>query len=103
MAWLEPSYKNRTGKICPNGLRLRLEADRKRARITKWPSNALRHSFGSYHLARFENAARTALEMGHQDQNILFAHYRELVSPEAAKQYWSIMPTGSSSLISLPG
>lgn len=56
-----------------------------------WPRNAPRHSFVSYHLARFENAAKTALEAGHTEQ-MLFAHYRELVTPAAAAEYWSIVP-----------
>ena len=43
-----------------------------------WPRNAPRHSFCSYHLAEFQSAAQTALEAGHSEQ-MLFAHYRELV------------------------
>jgi integrase len=70
--------------------------DRAQAGLSKWPSNALRHSFGSYHLEHFKNAARTALEMGHRNQDLLFAAYRELVSPETAKQYWSILPAESN-------
>lgn len=54
----------------------------------KWPDNALRHSFGSYHLAHFKDAARTALEMGHTTTAMLFAHYRALVTPAAAAEYW---------------
>jgi len=34
-----------------------------RAGITAWPSNALRHSFASYYLAHFQDAARLALEL----------------------------------------
>lgn len=54
-----------------------------------WPPNALRHSFASYHLAHFQDAARTALELGHMTTRLLFAHYRELVSPEEAARFWS--------------
>jgi hypothetical protein len=35
------------------------------AGITEWPENALRHSFASYHLAHFMNAAETAPQLGH--------------------------------------
>ena len=50
--WLQP-YRKHHGAICPLGLRnLELET-RDRAKITKWPPNALRHSFASYHLAHF--------------------------------------------------
>ena len=56
-----------------------------------FPANAARHSFCSYHLAHFGNAARTALEAGHSEA-MLFAHYRELVTPEAAAAFWTIVP-----------
>lgn len=57
-----------------------------------WAHNVTRHSFVSYHLAQFGNAGKTALEAGHSEQ-MLFAHYRELVTPEAASEYWRIVPT----------
>ena len=50
MEWLA-SYRGRQGCVCPAGLRKKLEGDRDRAGLKKWPSNALRHSFASYHLA----------------------------------------------------
>lgn len=56
-----------------------------------WPHNVTRHSFCSYHLQQFQNAGKTAIEAGHTEQ-MLFAHYRELVTPAAAAEYWSIMP-----------
>jgi len=57
----------------------------------QWEHNVTRHSFCSYHLAAFGNAAKTALEAGHTEQ-MLFAHYRELVTPGAAKEFWAIKP-----------
>lgn len=56
-----------------------------------WPRNAPRHSFVSYHLAHFGSAARTALEAGHSEA-MLFAHYRALVTPAHAAEFWSIRP-----------
>ena len=50
-----------------------------------------RHSWCSYHLAQGQNAARTALEAGH-DESVLFSHYRALVTPSAAREYWAIVP-----------
>ena len=35
----------------------------RRAGIGKWPTNALRHSFASYHLAKFQDAPALALQM----------------------------------------
>ena len=60
------------------------------AGVMEWPDNALRHSFASYHLAQFKNAASTALELGHHDSRITFAHYRELVKPTEAERYSDI-------------
>lgn len=57
-----------------------------------WPANVTRHSFCSYHLAEFQNAGKTALESGHSEA-MLFAHYRALVTPAAAAEFWSIRPT----------
>ena len=52
----------------------------------------MRHSYASYHLALHQSADKTALEMGHRDTNMLFRHYRELVTKEAAIGYWNIGP-----------
>ncbi|HUF63040.1 MAG TPA: hypothetical protein VMN36_13265 [Verrucomicrobiales bacterium] len=54
--------------------------------------NAGRHSYASYHLAHFRNASDLALQLGHHNTEVLFAHYRELVSPDAAAAYWKIYP-----------
>jgi integrase len=91
LAWLAP-YRTRKGKICPDRLHMRLKQDRVRAGILRWPPNALRHSFGSYHLAHFRSAAETALEMGHVNAAITFRHYRELVTPGEAERFWRIAP-----------
>jgi hypothetical protein len=42
--------------------------------------------------ARFENAAKLAIELGHTDQELLFRHYRELVTPQDAERYWNTFP-----------
>jgi len=57
----------------------------------KFPRNVTRHSFVSYHLAQHHNAAKTALEAGHAEQ-IMFNHYRELVTSEDAAAFWAIRP-----------
>ena len=58
------------------------------AGLSPWPHNALRHSFASYLLADNQDAAKVALQLGHTESRTLFAHYRELVTPEAAKAFW---------------
>ncbi len=77
---------------------------REAAGMAEWPENGLRHSFGSYHLAKFGDAARLALEMGHTTTKEIFAHYRELVRPEEADAYWQIMPApAASNVVTMEG
>lgn len=97
-AWLTP-YRDRRGNVCPAGLRKRLEADRDKAALRQnWPQNALRHSFGSYHLAQFKDAAALALQMGNSPA-MIFRHYRELVKPQDAARYWNIAPSASENVV----
>jgi integrase len=93
-AWLKP-YGGRKGKLCPVGLRARLEADRRRAGIQKWPANALRHSFASYHLSKFSDSGLTAMQLGHTKQQVLFRDYHKLVRPAAARDWFNIKPAVS--------
>lgn len=58
----------------------------------KWPHDCLRHCFGSYHLAMHGSADKTALQMGHRSTDMLFRHYRELVTKEEAERFWGIRP-----------
>ena len=92
-SWLDMgtnvSYKN-SGSVCPQNYRRLFRVAHKEAGIDSWPKNALRHSFASYHLAMHRNAAATALELGHTETRTLFAHYRELVTAEAAQEYFLI-------------
>ena len=53
--------------------------------------NVTRHSFVSYHLAKFENAGKTALEAGHTEE-MLFKHYRAVATHEAGVEYFDIWP-----------
>jgi integrase len=90
-SWLAP-YRKHRGPLCPIGLRKKLAADRRTANLLEtWPPNALRHSFGSYHLAHFKDAAALALQMGNSPA-IIFQHYRELVKPQEAARFWRITP-----------
>jgi integrase len=96
--WLSP-YMFRHGPVCPPGLYPRLLEDRQRAGLTEWPSNALRHSFASYHLAHFGNPQQTSAELGHMSPAIVYQHYRQLVRPEQAGRWWKIVPAVRGKLI----
>jgi integrase len=56
-----------------------------------WPNNVLRHSYISYRLATIQDANQVALEAGNSAA-IIFKHYRELVTEEAAGEWFTIMP-----------
>lgn len=54
--------------------------------------NGIRHSFASYHLALHQDATRTAFELGHTRPDLLYRHYRNLVTRSAAEEYWNLTP-----------
>jgi integrase len=96
-AWLA-ACKNSKGKLWHNGFRSYHAsiAELCRNHKLKWKHNGLRHSFASYHLSEYANADALAEELGHVSGRIVRDHYREVVTPEAAHQYWAIYPDGSA-------
>jgi len=56
-----------------------------------WPRNVLRHSFISYRVASTQDVNKVALEAGNSSA-VIFKHYRELVTEEAAQEWFSILP-----------
>lgn len=55
-----------------------------------WLKNSLRHSFASYHLSEFKDAARTSFEMGHESPKELYNTYANLVARRDAAQWWAL-------------
>jgi integrase len=91
LAWLAP-YSGKEGLVAdPERVRVARAKTCEAAKIV-WPANVLRHSFASYHLAYHQNAATTATQLGHASPVMLYKHYRELVKPDAAAQWWRISP-----------
>jgi integrase len=60
--------------------------------LVPWPHDALRHSFASYHLAKFQNAPALALELGHQSNALIFSNYRRRVTEAEATEYFNLVP-----------
>ncbi len=60
--------------------------------LIPWPHDALRHSFASYHLATFEDAAALALQLGHESTSLIFSNYRHRVKQKDAMRYFAINP-----------
>lgn len=105
LEWLAP-YRNATGPIfakCEAVQIREVTAAGRSSGIAKWPQNALRHSFGSYHLALHENASKTALQMGHEngETKTLLAHYANRRTKEDAKAYWNIRPSAAQNISSI--
>lgn len=62
--------------------------------LVKWPSNALRHGFATYHLSAYRDAARTSIIMRHQNSKKLWQTYvSTLVSRHDGLAYLSVLPT----------
>lgn len=87
--WLEPLP--RVGKVIPTEEHFR-EALRTASKVgVKWPHNGLRHSYISYRVALISDVNKVALEAGNSP-TIIFKNYRELVTEDAAREWFSIVP-----------
>jgi len=76
---------------------------RDRVAQVRWGKNALRASALSYRLAQTQDAARTALEMGNSP-TVLLRDYRELATPEQARDWFAIDPARpQGTVLRLPG
>ena len=58
----------------------------------KWPHDAMRHSYASYHFAMFGNAGLTSKNLGHPDTTLLRKDYNGAVTKAQAKTFWAILP-----------
>ena len=99
--WLKP-YRKASGHICDyvntsNQIDKLAELVDKKLKETDstavftWKRNALRHSYISYRVAETQKVAQVALEAGNSPQ-MIFQHYRELVRPKEAKEWFAIAP-----------
>lgn len=91
--WLTP-YARESGLVAPPLMTYR----RARKEIMGGAECTLikdgfRHSFGTYHLATYENAAKTAFAMGRRsDTDLVYTNYRKLVTREEGEAYWKGRP-----------
>lgn len=101
-AWLEP-YANATGMIVADKALMRgpWARVRKAAGLAAWKKNAMRHSFGSYHVAHHKNAPATSLEMGHDNPEQLFQNYRALVKATDAAKFWTLAPAKAGKVVAM--
>jgi len=96
LAWLS-LVPSRTGQVTrsehANDYQKRFRKLHKLAGFAKWETNAMRHSFGSYHYALTGNSLETSRQLGHKaSDQVLFDHYRALVSKEQGERYFALYP-----------
>lgn len=72
----------------PKNWQRRWRALRRAAGFTRWVPDVLRHTFASYHAARFRNLPALQLEMGHRDLSLLRTRYISPIPPRAAAGFW---------------
>jgi len=107
-AWLAPRRKA-TGKVCffanVNKQIVKLVGEinskgkkQKLKDTFQWKHNALRHSFISYRVALTQNVDQVALEAGNSPR-VIFASYRELVTPEQAKSWFAVAPAKMENVV----
>lgn len=92
-------FRHDTARVLPGGQRtlyllragLREHLQKKwPEKFEAWPDNCLRHSFGTYHLARWKNAPLTAEEMGHESPAITKRHYALAAKRADGRAWWEI-------------
>lgn len=89
LAWLKPVLPMKGPVVDASKFRENMDALKKACGIDEWPHNALRHSFGSYHLAFHGDQVKTAAQMGHRDSAVVHNHYKALVLKSEAEKYWA--------------
>jgi site-specific recombinase XerD len=62
-----------------------------RAKVNN-PGNVLRHSFCTYHISQYKDAARTAVLLTHQRPAMLYQHYKGMASAVDGVKYFAIKP-----------
>lgn len=107
-AWLAP-YRKESGLVRPvkTTWRGRFDQIREKAGLfgvdasgkELWPHDAMRHTYASHHYVKYQDAGKTAAELGHIGTGMLFQHYRAMVTDAEAAQYWQIRPDSKANVI----
>ena len=110
--WLAP-YAKKSGPITPGltpsryyykkVLRHLRKPEKKgdKAKAFIFPSNAARHSFGTYHLFHFRDPGETAIQLGHKgNPTMLWEHYANPAAEEHAGAFWAIR-SGKDKVVSI--
>ena len=94
--WLWP-YRSCTGPVRPSGYQKRWDDLRRQVGMyVNWPHDGLRHSYGTWHFALYQDLGKTAAQMGHSLPIITRRHYVVREDPSRARDYWAIEPKVSA-------
>jgi integrase len=108
LQWIE-EYCGRGGKIegrivpfSAITLRRKRRRNALTAGLAKWPQQGARHTWCSCWLRTHGDINRLVLQAGHESPQILWDHYYQAVTPEAAAAFWHIYPpaTGERRIVS---
>lgn len=102
-AWIAAGGGPGDGKIVRNPTwwrRVRAEMSR-RAGVA-WGKDAARHTFATFHFAKFKNRFALEAAMGHgRDSTVLEIHYRGLAGAAEAERFWGIRPAGRAGVAAM--
>ncbi len=59
---------------------------------SEWKENYMRHTYGSALYAKTNDSMLVSSQLGHKTDDVLFAHYRELMTGEIAESYFNLLP-----------
>ena len=75
-------------RCIPRNWRRRWQALRRAAGFRHWVPDVCRHTFATYHAAKFRNLPELQLEMGHRDTALLRSRYMMPASRRSAELFW---------------
>lgn len=82
--------------IIPKNWQRRWHRLRQDAGFTHWTADICRHTFASYHAARYRDIAKLQLEMGHRDSNLLRTRYMTPVLKRETERFWALCNEASN-------
>jgi integrase len=98
LAWLG-EYRDRGGKLegrivpfSASTLRRKRRRNALAAGLAAWPQQGARHTYCSCWLRQHGDINKLVLQAGHESAQVLWNHYYQAVSSDAAAAFWAIYP-----------
>lgn len=88
--WLK-AHKDKA--FYPANWRKKFDAVRKKAKITNWPSDVMRHTAISHYFRNTGSYGKTAEQFGNSEA-IIKAHYQSRVTSDDTKKFYALIPRG---------